>query len=237
MRNDFVGRALDEQLAEIDVGEPMTALGFVHVMRAHEHGDAFGREFVDVLPEVAARLGIHPRSRLVKQQQLRRMQHARGEREPLLPAARQRAGELAAPRGEPEPIERRGDCSATIRDVVHPRNEGKVFLDRQVLVQAEALRHVTDFPLDRRRFAAKIEAKARAVAFVRRQQSAQHADRRRLAAAVRTEKAENRAARHADRHVVDDGAPAIALGEAVNVDGDRRRLRVASTACWCSGRR
>jgi hypothetical protein len=104
-------------------------------------------------------------------------------------------------------------------DAVHPRDEVEVLLDRQVLVQAEALGHVADFALDRRRVAPQVVTKARAFAVVGCQQAAQHADRRRLAAAVRSEEAEDRAALDANREVVDDGATAIAFRQPAHVDG------------------
>jgi 3-oxoadipate enol-lactonase len=47
----------------------VAALGLVHVVRAHEDGDALVREVVDVVPEVAPRAGVHPRRGLVQQEQ------------------------------------------------------------------------------------------------------------------------------------------------------------------------
>ena len=61
----------------------------------------------DLVPEIAPRLGIDARRRLVEQQQLRLVDQARRERQPLLPAARQRARELLRAIGEPEIVERR----------------------------------------------------------------------------------------------------------------------------------
>ena len=49
---------------------------------------------VDLVPEVAARLGVDAGGRLVEQQQLRLVQQAGGKRQPLLPAAGKLAGEL-----------------------------------------------------------------------------------------------------------------------------------------------
>ena len=80
----------------------MAALGLVHVMGRDEHGEPFGGEAVDLVPELAPRLRIDARGRLVEQQQLRPVHDAGGERQPLLPAARQRPGQLMAPRGQPE---------------------------------------------------------------------------------------------------------------------------------------
>ena len=55
----------------------------------------------------------------------------------------------------------------------------------------------------------------------RRQQAGQHLHRRRLAAAVRAEEAEDLAALDAEAHVVDGGEVAEALRQAVRLD--RRR--------------
>ena len=70
-----------------DVAEPMAALGLVHVMRRDQHRDAARREPMDLIPEVAPRARVDSGGRLVEQQQLGLVQHARGQREALLPAA------------------------------------------------------------------------------------------------------------------------------------------------------
>ena len=68
---------------------------------------------------------------------------------------------------------------------------------------------------------AHVEAEAGALALVRRQQAAEHADGRGLARAVGPEKAVDRALRHADVEMVDHRALAEALGQPADVD-DRR---------------
>ena len=61
---------------------------------------------VDLFPEIAPRLRIDTRRRLVEQQQPRLVQHAGGERHALLPAARELARELVLPRDKSQPLER-----------------------------------------------------------------------------------------------------------------------------------
>ena len=85
-----------EQPAVGDIGDPVAALGLVHVVGADQDRDAAGGERVDLLPELAPRLRIDARGRLVEQQQLRLVEHAGGERQALLPAAGQLARELAS---------------------------------------------------------------------------------------------------------------------------------------------
>jgi hypothetical protein len=75
----------------------VAALGLVHVVGGHQHGDAGGRQPVDLFPEIAPRLGVDAGGGLVEQQQPGLVQQAGGERQALLPAARERAGQLLAP--------------------------------------------------------------------------------------------------------------------------------------------
>ena len=92
-----VGRAAlhdDAPLREID--DAVAALRLVHVMGRDQRRQAVDRHVVDEVPELAPRLGVDAGGRLVEQQQLRFVQHAGGEREALLPAARELAGELVA---------------------------------------------------------------------------------------------------------------------------------------------
>ena len=114
--NDLFGRALRHQPAVGDVGQLVAALGLVHVMRADQHRDAARRERVQLLPEVAARAGVDAGGRLVEQQQLGLVQHAGREREALLPAAGQRAGELRRAAAEAQafdrPVDRRRGAPA-----------------------------------------------------------------------------------------------------------------------------
>src|SRR5262247_3204988 len=120
----------------------MAALRLVHVVRADEHGDALRREPVELIPEFAPRLRIHAGGRLVEEQQLGLVQEAGREREPLLPAAGERAGELLRPRAQPESLEPFPDAALALPDPVDARDEVEVLFDREVLVEAETLRHV-----------------------------------------------------------------------------------------------
>ena len=153
------------------------------------------------------------------------MQQARGERKALLPSARQCAGELRAPRRETQSLERGLDRVLAIVNGVHASDKVQVFFDRQIFVQAEALRHVTDLALDLRCFGPDVVAEACSLARVGCQQPAQHSNRRRLAASVRSQKAENLAAVDTDCEIVDDCAIVKALGETMYVDGGFRHLR------------
>ncbi len=102
---NFVHGAGGKQIAVGDVGQPMTPFRLVHVMRGDEDGQAAGGKLMDLIPEFAARLGVNTRRRLIEQEQLRFVDQARGQREPLFPAAGKRAGELFAARHHAETFE------------------------------------------------------------------------------------------------------------------------------------
>src|SRR5581483_3121476 len=121
---------------------------------------------------------------------------------------------------EAEPLDRAAHDRSAIPHRVDAGDEIEVLLDREVLVETEALRHVADAPLDLARLAQDVEAEARAAARVGIQQSAEHADRRRLAAAVRSEKAADAAACHREIDAVDRADRAEALREPAHVDDE-----------------
>ena len=228
----LLDRAVRQQHAIGDVGDLVTALGLVHVMGRDQHGEPFRRERMDLVPELAPRLGIDAGGRLVEQQKLRVGQRAGAEREPLLPAARQLARELLLAPGEPEPLDHRARRRARIGEPIEPRDEFEVLAHREVLIEAEALRHVADVALDLVGLGADVVAEAGAVALVGREQPAQHADGRGLAGAVGAEEAVDRAALDLHRQVAHDLAAAEGFGQPVDIDGDVGRGRCVR---HCSG--
>src|SRR6185312_5947348 len=128
----------------------------------------------------------------------------RREREALLPSAGQRAGELVLPPREPEVVDRAIHRGLAIVHRIHARGELEILADREVLPEGESLRHVTDVALDELGLPANVVAEAGAAAGVRREETAHEADRRRLAAAVRSEEAEDLALHDAHREVDHD---------------------------------
>ena len=141
--------AVHQQFAVGDVGDLVAALGLVHVVGGDQHGEALGGERVDLVPEFAPRLGIDAGGRLIEQQQLRARQRAGAERQPLLPAAREFAGDLvlAAGRGPSRSIAARA-AARGLGDAVDARDEIEVLAHRQILIETEALGHVADLALD-----------------------------------------------------------------------------------------
>ena len=127
MRDDYlIDRAVGEQLAVGDIGKPVATFGLVHVMRGDEKGQALRGEVLNLLPEVAPRLRIDARGRLIEQQQFRLVNEASRERESLLPPAGELARELLLPlrqvrvvRGFPAP-----PCGDSSRHTCGRRNRG-----------------------------------------------------------------------------------------------------------------
>ena len=108
----------------------------------------------------------------------------------------------------------------------------EVLPDRQFGVERERLRHVAD-PIARTHVACfERFPEQQRLAFARRQQAGQHFHRRRLAAAVRAEEAENLAALDGEAHPVDRREVAEAAGEIARDDDGlaRRRCDAAVSA-------
>ena len=219
-----------EHLAVGNIVDAVAALRLVHVVGRDQHGEAGPGEAVDLVPKLAPRLRVDAGGRLVEQQQLRPVHDAGGERQSLLPPARQSAGDLMAARPQAELVERRRDDAAAIGEVVEPRYEGEVLLDRQVLIEREPLGHVADLALDAGAVAADVEAEHRALAGVGGQQAADHADGGRLARAVGAEKADDLTLGDPQRDMIDGEDAIERLGEAGNVDDVHRRLCGSSTS-------
>src|SRR6266436_8195087 len=144
---------------------------------------------MDLVPELASRLRIDARGRLVEEKELRVRQRAGPEREPLFPATRELAGKLRLATLESEPLDHRTRRRRRVGNTIEACDEFQVLAHREILVEAEALRHVAHAALDLVCLGADVIAEAGAVTFVRREQPAQHPDGRGLARAVRTQEA------------------------------------------------
>ena len=146
------------------------------------------------------------------------MQHAGRQCQPLLPAARQRAGELVLPCRQFQSLQRGVDPLLQAVQPVDAADELEVLADGEVLVEAEALGHVAGLALDGFAVAHQVVAEAGAAAAVGREQAADHAQRRGLARAVGAEEAADAARLDGETDTVDDGARAVALHEIMDVD-------------------
>ena len=146
--NDLGDGAVGEEIAVGDVSEPVTALGFVHVMGGDENGEAPGGETMDLFPEIASGFGIDAGGGFVEEEELWLMDEAGGEGETLFPAAGEFAGELLTAVREAEGFEAVVDGLGAFGDGVDAGDEIEVFLDGEVFVKTETLGHVTDLAFD-----------------------------------------------------------------------------------------
>src|SRR5262245_19671873 len=160
------------------------------------------------------------------------MHDAGGERQPLLPAARQGAGELMLPLAEAEPLQRAVDLLADRFQPVEPRHEFEILPDRQILVEGEALRHVADLELDPVALGQDVEPEAGALPRIRLQQPAQHADGGGLAAAIGPEEADDLSFRHFEIDMVHHHPAAEALGEPCDRDDVHSSLTSTGWPGW-----
>ena len=91
---ELFGPAEHEQLRHVDVADVGAALGLVHVVGRDEQRHPAGGKLEEQIPQLPAGDGVDARGGLVEKQQLRLVDQRAGQREPLLPSAGERAGEL-----------------------------------------------------------------------------------------------------------------------------------------------
>src|SRR5664280_549960 len=189
-------------------------------MCGDQHGQPRAGKLLDFVPKITARLRVNARRRLVEQKQLRLVNQARGQREPLFPAAGQFTGQLFAAFNHAEPLQAFFNGGFSFRHAVNACDKIQIFLDGQILVKTEPLRHVTDVLFDFGTLLAKIETETASFAAVRLEQTAEHPQKSRLAAAVRAEKTVNLAVTNLHGDVVDDDAVAEFFRDTVNVNDE-----------------
>ena len=92
---------------------------------------------------------------------------------------------------------------STLGDAVQTGVEVEIFLDAEVFVEPETLRHVGDAILNLLRLARHVDAVDRQRSGVRPHQAGDEPDQRGLAGAVGTDQRGERAVRHLDRDIVE----------------------------------
>ena len=148
---------------------------------------AFG-ELEQPLPEIAPALRIDGAGRFVEQQQFGRVQRGRGQRQALLLTAAHRAGALLAQLLEVVGGALFGDARFHVTfEPVQIGHEAQVLVGGQVFPQREFLRHVAEPAPDGFGVLDDGETKHFGVTIAGQQHAAEHAQRGRLAGAVRPE--------------------------------------------------
>ena len=143
-----------------------------------------------------------------------------GERQPLTDSQRQIQRSLVEIVSETEPSDQLGDARLRLfgAQMVEVRMKFEVLLDRKLRVERERLRHVADAIAGTHVARLQGLAEQQRLAVARRQQPGQHFHRRRLAAAVRAEKAEDLAALDGEVHAVHRREVAKSTGEVARDD-------------------
>src|SRR5437588_2354045 len=138
-------------------------------------------------PKIASRFWIDARCRLVQQEQLRAMNETSGKREALFPSTRELAVKLVFAFRQPELLDAFTNGLSPILHVIHARDKIEIFFNAQILPKTKALRHVTDFPLNCFAFGNHVMTQNATASVVRSEQSAKHAQKRGLTAAIGAE--------------------------------------------------
>ena len=190
------------------------------------------RERVDLVPELAPRLGIDAGGRLVEQQQLRIRAACRRRARAAASSRRtasRRSGSARPSRPSRSIISRA--ALGRLRQAVDARDELQVLAHRKILIEAEALRHVADLALDLVGLGADVVAETGA-ACPESGVSRPHSMRIVvvLPEPFGPEEAVDRAALDLQRQVAHHHAAVEAFGQAVDVDHDvgRRAHRFGS---------
>src|SRR6059036_3496169 len=217
----FGGSPQRDEMPPAHHRQPLALFRLVHVVRRHEDRRHRPGEVVDRAPEPASGGGIHAGGGLIEKQQRRLVDQRARQRKSLPPAARELPRELAEPIAQREEGNDVGQARPRRAppQAVNPRVEIEILGDRQVLVYPDLLSHVPDPLLDLLGRDGDVESRDQRRPGGRLEQPAQHADRRRLAGAVRTEQAEDFARLDAEGEGIDRGERAEAPREVAGLDG------------------
>ncbi|CAO3437987.1 hypothetical protein [Azospirillum argentinense] len=216
-------RVADQHAAGVHQRDAVAAFGLVHEMRRDEDRHPVpARQPDHDLPERVARDGIDARRRLVQDQHGGLVNHRDGEGQALALAEGQAVRQRLHRVGEAEALRHRRDPVG--KDVLgHLEQAGvqlQVLPDRQLRIEREGLGHVADAPPGLDVAGVHRLPEQPGLALARLEQAGQHLHRRRLAAAVGAEEAEDLAARYAEADMVDRHETAEAHGQALRLDGD-----------------
>ena len=144
----FLRGARGQHLARIHGHQPVEAVGLLHVGGGdhHAHGLALLADVIDQVPELPARKRVHPRGRLVQDQQVGVVDQGAAQAQLLFHPARKHARGAGQEALQPRAAGQLVDAAAPSRRVLaeQPAEELQVFFHRQrrVEVPAQALRHV-----------------------------------------------------------------------------------------------
>ena len=216
LREEFVEGAEGVEFAVVDDADARTeARGLLHVVRGVDDGEALAVEALEVFEDGVARMRIDADGGLVAEEKFRAMEEGGGEIE----AAGHAAGEifhgLAAAIGELHGFEGGVDAGAEIgaAEAVELAEDAEVLIGGEFGVERDVLRDETEREARGGVGGGERLAVERERAGVGRAEAADERHRGGLAGAVGAEQAEELAAGDVERHAVERGERAEALGD------------------------
>ncbi len=194
----------------------VAAFRLVQVGGAEQHAHPlFPHQPLDDGPQLAPRHRIDADRGFVQQQQTGRPHQGAGQSEFLFHAAGQASRQPRGEAGQTHHVQQFGVASAPFGGQ-HPLQVGvqiQVLLDAQVLVQAEALRHVADRGLHRQRLAAHVQTQHPQFAGIGPQQAGGQPHQGGFAGAIRADQAGDPARRDRQADAVQGLDDPAAAGE------------------------
>jgi hypothetical protein len=216
----LIGGTLPHDMAVRKIDDALTPFSLVHVVGRDQRGQTVARHVVNEIPEFAPGFSIDPGGGFVEQQQFWLVKNAGCECQPLLPAARKVSGELVRPPGQTHSRHHILHRLPAVAHPIDPGDEIEVLEHREILVEAEALGHVTDLTANAGRIRDDVQPETGSAAAVRRQQTAEHADRRRFAAAIGAEEAADLARGRLQIQAMHDFVRAKAFLQIAHIDDE-----------------
>ena len=219
-----LGRAHGQHGAAVHQRDAVAALGLVHEVRRDEDGDVVvARELAQLAPEQVARGGVHARGGLVEDQHLGPVQAGGGELQALADAQRELVRRGLGVLDEVEALQPLLDGLRGGRafELVELGVQLQVLPHAELFVERERLRHIAHAHAGGQvagvdGLAQQLRAAGRDV-----EQTGEHLHRRRLAAAVAAQEAEDLAALDAKADVVHRHEVAEAARQVLGFDGGR----------------
>ena len=192
-------------------------------VRRHHDGHALRAQRQQQLGQVAARVGVQPRGRLVQQQHARFVNNGLGDRQPLAQAARQGAGlgigpvdELHARNGL---LHRRPHQFG--RDALRHGRVAQALAHRQLIIESEKIRQVTDVAMAEAWLLQHRDAVQQDSPSERPLERRQAAQQGGLAGAVRPDQGRDRAGFNAEGHIVQRARAGVVKREVLDLNQRR----------------
>ena len=188
--------------AGVDDRQAVAVLRLVQIVRRHQHGDAVGRERVDERPETSPRERIDAAGRLVEKDDRRLVQDGAAEREPLPPPPARSGGASLAPFEAGHLDDEAAPALEARRRARRCRRRSGCSGRRSAARRARSAATCSRCAASPLRISLDVHTADRRGAGGRREQAAEHADRRRLPGAVAPRKPKTPRP-HVERDMVD----------------------------------